>query len=181
MAICEDCATDDDREGSYSIGVSEGRTCDRCGQANTVGSNPDHVCGKGTQGMIVQLDGETVRQLYWGRDEKARGKAKMWSYLGPIHVYGDFPAGTLEIRENTRIRHQELEKDLVAKQVGVDEDTGMTYVQFLVDDCMPIQKHLTYSYDKILEELEDGHLITKETLNKRAEQALQKIRERKEA
>lgn len=195
MRTCKECATEEELEqlekdeeetGVFSnslfsdsshIGLSEGQVCYRCGKVNTVGRKEDTVCGKGTKGMIVQINDSPVKPVEQSRNRIVKARNRLWSFLAPLDFYGDFPANTLKIRRNTKIRDEERECDLVADQVRVDDETGMTYVQFLVKDHSRPTVHVTYSYDQILEELENGKFVTMKTLNKRAESALEKVRE----
>jgi hypothetical protein len=101
----------------------------------------------------------------------------MWMYLGPLKITGEFPDDKVEIRENTKFYDQKRETDLVARNISVDRESGMTYVEFEVKNTFEPRKKLVFSIDDIKERLESGQFKSMKRVNREAEEALEELRE----
>lgn len=125
----------------------------------------------GTGPIIMMKDGELEdRYIQRGKRKVAEGNGGLWGRLGPVDIDG------IEIRRNTKIWHDDRETWLRASEIDVSEDPE-PIIRFKIDGSWPVQ-YIEY-YGSDLEELrEEGVIESEREVNDRAEEAIEKFRQR---
>lgn len=96
------------------------------------------------------------------------GRGGLWGRLGPVEIDG------IEIRQNTKIWHDEREEWLRAVEIDVSRDPE-PIITFKVDGSWP-ETYIKY-YGSDLEDLRQQDVIeSQKEVNDRAEQALEELR-----
>lgn len=129
----------------------------------------------GSGPLIVTEKGE-IEDRYLGRamEKRGQGRGGLWSRLGPIEIDG------VEIRQNTKLWHDERDEWLRAAEIDVvtepDVEPSVTFIAG--DASRQPQVHLTY-LASTLEELRDSEVIeSQKEVNERAENVLEEFREK---
>lgn len=129
--------------------------------------NPQHKGG----GPIIQSRGGEIEDRYIGRAKRKRGEGRglLWGRLGPIQIDG------IEIRQNTKIWHDDREAWLRAVEIDVSDDPE-PIIMFKIDGSWP-NEYVKY-YGSDLEQLrQDGVIESQKEVNDRAADMLESYRE----
>lgn len=124
---------------------------------------------KGAGPIIQTSDGE-LEGRYIGRfrDQVARGRGGLWGRLAPVEIDG------IEIRQNTKLWHDDRETWIRAVEIDVSDDPE-PIIRFKIDGSWPAEYVEYYGSD--LEELrEQGVIESQKEVNDRAEQMLEEFR-----
>lgn len=124
--------------------------------------------------LIITKDGEMEDQYVGRAYRKMReGEAGLWGRLGPVEI------GGIEIREKTKVWHDDREEWLIADRVElIERPEVQPQITFRVKGTMPPTR-LTYSASRLVELRQDGILESQQEINDQAEAALESLRNKR--
>lgn len=127
---------------------------------------------RGTGPIIQHRNGE-IEDWFIGRAKRKQGEGRglLWGRLGPVEIDG------IEIRQNTKLWHDDREVWLRAIEIDVSDDPEPV-ILFKIDGSWP-NEYVEY-YGSDLEELREAGVIeSQKEVNDRAEEMLESLREAK--
>lgn len=122
-------------------------------------------------GPIIQDKEGNFEDRYIGRAQRkvAEGRGGLWMRLGPIVI------DDIEIRQNTKIWHEERDTWLRASEIRVSEEPE-PIIQFQVEGTWPTE-YIEYYGSDLIELREEGIIESQREVNDRAAKALEEFRE----
>lgn len=123
--------------------------------------------------LIITADGE-VEERYIRRAQRkvGQGTGMLWGRLAPVEI------GSIEIRRDTKIWHDEREDWLVADRIElIEEPEPEPRLTFIVQGAWP-RTRLSYPASRLKELREDGVIESQKEVNDQAEAALEEFRQK---
>lgn len=114
--------------------------------------------------FLLLADGEFIEPLQRAKTSRDKHKGLFWRRVGPLEFHG------VEIRQHTRLYHDEWEEHIQAVEVDLDED-GVPWVHFKFMDSQPT-RYVDLSGEDLAEWIGDGTLKSNQQIHEETMEAL---------